>query len=189
MEQGTVYFFTGLAGAGKTTIGSLFYERLKAASPQAVLYDGDRGRASERKAAMAAGRTDPDDEEFYSTSSRKRGALRRAAVCKADAEAGRDVVLCSISMYKEVRAWYRRNVEHYCEIYIKASWETLRSRNQKGLYSPGRKNVVGVDLPWDEPDSPDVVIENDGAETPEQIVDRLAGKLLNGRGGKEERRE
>lgn len=188
MEQGTVYFFTGLAGAGKTTIGSLFYERLKEVSPRAVLYDGDRGRTSERKAAIAAGRTDPDDEEFYSTESRKRGALRRAAVCKADAEAGRDVVLCSISMYKEVRAWYRHNVQHYREIYLKVSWDTLRSRNQKGLYSPGRKNVVGVDLPWDEPDSPDVVIENDGAETPEQIVDRLVRKFLSGGTAGEERR-
>ena len=76
-------------------------------------------------------------------------------------------------MYADVRAWCRENIENYREIYIKVSMETLRRRNQKGLYSPGVKQVVGVDLPWDEPDSSDVVIENDREEAPEVIVDRL----------------
>ena len=44
MEKGTVYFFTGLAGAGKTTIGGLFYQRLKEIRPEAVLIDGDKNR-------------------------------------------------------------------------------------------------------------------------------------------------
>ena len=43
-EKGTVYFFTGLAGAGKTTIGGLFYRRLKTRKPDAVLIDGDQTR-------------------------------------------------------------------------------------------------------------------------------------------------
>ena len=41
MEKGTVYFFTGLAGAGKTTIGGLFYRRLKARKPNVFCVDGD----------------------------------------------------------------------------------------------------------------------------------------------------
>ena len=45
-EKGTVYFFTGLAGAGKTTIGGLFYRRLKEKKNDLVLLDGDQiGRA------------------------------------------------------------------------------------------------------------------------------------------------
>ena len=44
MDKGTVYFFTGLAGAGKTTIGGLFYRRLKATKPNVVLLDGDQIR-------------------------------------------------------------------------------------------------------------------------------------------------
>lgn len=43
-EKGTVYFFTGLSGAGKTTIGGLFYRRLKARKPNVVLLDGDQTR-------------------------------------------------------------------------------------------------------------------------------------------------
>ena len=43
-KKGTVYFFTGLAGAGKTTIGGLFYQRLREKRPDAVLIDGDQAR-------------------------------------------------------------------------------------------------------------------------------------------------
>ena len=51
--------------------------------------------------------------------------------------------------------------------------ELLYQRDKKGLYSSGAKNVVGVDLPWDEPTDPDIVIENDGSETPLDIVRRI----------------
>lgn len=160
MRKGTVYFFTGLAGAGKTTIGGMFYERLKAIRPDAVLKDGDSLRA-------ASGHRD------YSTESRKNGAWGLFRSCLELADEGKDVVVCSISMYEEVRAWNRKHIEKYKEIYVKVSMETLRKRDQKGLYTTGVKQVVGVDLPWDEPDSSDVVIENDREEAPKAIVDRL----------------
>ena len=92
---------------------------------------------------------------------------------KEIADQGIDVVVCSIAMYDAVRDWNRENIENYVEIYVKTNWETLIRRDQKGLYSSGRKDVVGVDLPYDEPKKPDAVVENDGQETPEVIVDRL----------------
>jgi len=169
-EKGTVYFFTGLAGAGKTTIGGLFYERLKERRPDAVLIDGDRRRAN-------AGHSAADGtvlmEDRYTTQARKDGAFRLFKRCWKLAEQGLDVVVCSISMYTEVRAWNRENIENYREIYIKVTRETLYRRDQKKLYSSGAKNVVGVDLPWDEPDSSDVIVQNDGQEPPEKIVERL----------------
>lgn len=160
MEKGTVYFFTGLAGAGKTTIGGLFYERLKQVKPDAILVDGDVSRAK-------TGHKD------YSTESRRAGAFKGFKQWRELALQGTDVVVCSIAMYEDVRAWNRANIENYKEIYIKVSMETLYKRNQKGLYSPGVKQVVGVDLPWDEPQTPDIVVENDKGESPVSIVDRM----------------
>lgn len=93
--------------------------------------------------------------------------------CKELADQGIDSVFCGIGMYEDVRQWNRENIENYREVYIKVSMETLYRRNQKGLYSPGVKQVVGVDLPWDEPDSSDIVVENDRDEDPEAIVDRI----------------
>ena len=159
-EKGTVYFFTGLSGAGKTTIGGLFYRQLKAAKPNVILADGDKMRII----TLSTG---------YSTEERRDRALQSFRLWKEIAEQGIDVVVCSIAMYDEVRDWNRANIENYVEIYVKTSWETLYRRDQKGLYSSGRKDVVGIDLPYDEPKSPDAVVQNDGDEMPEKIVDRL----------------
>lgn len=159
-EKGTVYFFTGLAGAGKTTIGGLFHRRLKARKPNVILADGDKMRII----TLSTG---------YSTQERRDRAMQSFRLWKEIADQGIDVVVCSIAMYDAVRDWSRENIENYVEIYVKTNWETLIRRDQKGLYSSGRKDVVGVDLPYDEPKEPDAVVENDGQETPEVIVDRL----------------
>ena len=164
-EKGTVYFFTGLAGAGKTTIGGLFYQRLREKKINVFLADGDQVRS-------IFGRSG------YSTEARKDAARRGFRLWRELAEQGIDVVVCSIAMYEEIQSWNRENIENYREIYIKVSRETLFRRDQKGLYTTGRKEVVGVDLPYDEPKNADVVIQNDGAESPEEIVDRLQTVLL-----------
>lgn len=169
-KKGTVYFFTGLAGAGKTTIGGLFYERLKEKSPDAILIDGDQARLAAGH-STAAGTVLLEDR--YTTQARKAGAFESFQACKHCAEQGRDVVICSIAMYTEVRTWNRENIENYREIYLKVTRETLYRRDQKKLYSSGTKNVVGVDLPWDEPGHSSIVIQNDGHETPKEIVERL----------------
>ncbi|MCI9331688.1 MAG: adenylyl-sulfate kinase [Oscillibacter sp.] len=172
MERtGTVYFFTGLAGAGKTTIGGLFYARLKKRNPEAVLLDGDQMRGAVGDFCVTTGAV--LKEERYTTEARKAGAWPLFDFCRKLANQGRDVVVCSISMYSDVRRWNRENIENYREIYVKVSWETLYRRDQKKLYSSGAKNVVGVDLPYDEPEHSSVVIQNDGGETPEEIVDHL----------------
>ena len=163
-EKGTVYFFTGLSGAGKTTIGGLFYRRMKAKRNDVILLDGDQIRPVY------------NEDIGYDDASRLRGAHRTFRVANMLAEQGIDVVVCSICMYSAVRDWNRENIANYREIYVKVKRETLLRRNQKELYSAG-KNVVGVDLPFDEPKTPDHIVENDGVETPEEIVDRLEAVL------------
>lgn len=163
-EKGTVYFFTGLAGAGKTTIGGLFYRRLKEKKNDLVLLDGDQLR---RLSLGASG---------YSTEERRKGAFFNFHLAALLAGEGIDVVLCSISMYDDCRTWARENIENYVEIYIKVERDVLFARDQKGLYSEG-KNVVGLDLLCEEPQHPDFVIENNGQEAPERIVERLEKAL------------
>ena len=165
-EKGTVYFFTGLAGAGKTTIGGLFYRRMKAKKNDIVLLDGDQLR-----------RLSFNKQSGYTTEERKKGAYYNFEMCHMLADQGIDVVLCSISMYNDCRAWARDHIENYKEIYIKVERETLYRRDQKGLYTSKTKNVVGVDLLCEEPEHPDIIIQNDGGERPEEIVDRLVKEL------------
>ena len=163
-DTGTVYFFTGLSGAGKTTIGGLFHQRLKATKPNVVMLDGDEIR-------VAFG-----EDVGYTQDERLRWAGRIFRVCKLLSGQGIDVVVCSIAMYDSVRRWNRENIPNYKEIYIKVSRDTLLQRNQKGLYTAG-KNVVGIDLPFEEPQSPDLVVPNDGGRTPLELVEELERAL------------
>lgn len=163
-RKGTVYFFTGLSGAGKTTLGGLFHRRLKAREANVVLLDGDSIRLVY------------NEDISYTEESRRKGAGRTFRVAKMLSDQGIDVVVCSICMYSDLRSWNRENIDHYREIYIKVDREVLLARNQKGLYTAG-KNVVGVDIPFDEPRHPDYIIENNGQETPEAIVSRLEEAL------------
>lgn len=159
-NKGTVYFFTGLSGAGKTTIGGLFCRRLKATKPNVVYLDGDEIR-------VAFG-----EDVGYTHEERLRWAGRIFRVCKLLSDQGIDVVCCSIAMFDSVRQWNREHIENYKEIYVRVKKETLLARNQKGLYSTG-KNVVGVDLPFDEPKTPDLIIQNDGERTPLELVEEI----------------
>ena len=172
-KKGTVYFFTGLSGAGKSTIGGLFFRHLKEKKPNVFLLDGDEFR---KNLCSDLG---------YSNEDRLKAAYRGFGMSKMIADQGIDVVNCGIAMFSEIREWNRENIANYKEIYIKVSKETLMKRDQKGLYSAG-KSVVGIDLPFDEPNNSDTVIENDGMETPEEIVKRLEayffGEFLEGCG-------
>lgn len=170
MYKGTVYFFTGLSGAGKTTIGGMFYHKLKKQKSGTVFLDGDQIRPVFC------------EDLGYTADERLCGARRVFRVCKMLADQGLDVVCCSISMYSDIRKWNRENIENYKEIYIKVKRETLLRRNQKGLYTGG-KNVVGVDIPFDEPKAPDIVIKNDGHKSPEILVEQLNQLLCEKRGG------
>ena len=164
MEKGTLYFFTGLSGAGKTTLGSLFFEHLRAQKPNAVILDGDVVRSTW------------DTDVDYSTEARRSSAFRYFQVCRVLTDQGIDVVACSISMYEDVRAWNRANIPNYKEIYVRVSMDTLYRRDQKQLYSAGTQ-VVGKDLPWDEPRSADIIVQNDGDADPHTLVAEIERAL------------
>ena len=100
-HKGTVYFFTGLSGAGKTTVGSLFYQRLKNTKPNAVYLDGDEIR-------VAFG-----EDVGYTNDERLRWAGRIFRVCRLLSDQGIDVVCCSIAMFDTVRRWNREHIPNY----------------------------------------------------------------------------
>ena len=167
-RMATVYWITGLSGAGKTTIGRLFYEKLKKECPNTVFLDGDTMR---EVFGSDLGYTEPE---------RRKCAMRYSCLCALLQSQDINVVCCTISMFDAVREWNRENIGSYKEIYVKASMETLYRRDQKGLYSGNtkekEKEVAGIQTMFEEPRCPDLVIENDGGRTPEelaQIVYRL----------------
>ena len=165
---GRVYWITGLSGAGKTTIGTALYEKLRATKSNVVIFDGDKLRAVYGGAFG------------YSEEERKKAAFCNGRVCNLLASQGIDVVCCTIGMYDSVRDWNRANNEKYTEVYLKVSMETLMKRDKKGLYSSRVENLVGVTMKMEEPKTPDLVVNNDGSERVEDIVERIISKSNEG---------
>lgn len=168
-SPGTVYWFTGLSGAGKTTLGRLFHARVRNHKANVVYCDGDTLR-------------DVFGQDLgHSLDDRLQLAMRYARLCRMLAEQGIDVVCATISMFHQVRRWNREHFPAYREIYIQVPLEVLVERDQKGLYSRALKgeahNVIGVDLPFEAPENPDVRILNDGSRPPDTIVDELIQAL------------
>lgn len=163
--MGIVYWITGLSGAGKTTIGRIFYTKFKEKYPNTVFLDGDMLR-------KVFG-----DDLGYSEEDRRKCAMRYSRLCAMLQEQGMNVICCTISMFDSVRDWNRKNIQNYKEIYVKVSMETLKRRDQKGLYSGAtgekQKEVVGIHLDIEEPKCPDLILENDGDRTPQEQVARI----------------
>lgn len=160
-RQNRVYWLTGLSGAGKTTIGRLWRDELRAAGETVIFLDGD-----EMRGVFGGGLG-------FSGADRRRLAESYGRLCALLAGQGVTVVCCTISMFDSVRAWNRANIPGYYEVYIRASMETLRRRDQKGLYSQKADNVAGVGLQVELPSAPDLILDNNGELTPEEQVQRL----------------
>lgn len=165
MPPGHVFWITGLSGAGKSTTARDLACRLRSLGRNVVLLDGD-----ELRSVYGEGLG-------FSTADRKALALRHAKLCRLLASQGLDVICATISLFHACHAWLRQNLLHYHEVYLRVTLDELRRRDPKGLYQqtaasdPG--HVVGVDLPVEEPVAPDVLIENDGRLTPDEVAEQL----------------
>lgn len=161
MQKGIVYWITGLAGAGKSTIGSALYYELRKKQNNVVILDGDILKQ------LAGG--------GYSESERRARAEKYSILCKTLADQGITVIICTIAMFQSVRDWNRKYIERYVEVFLDVPVEILSQRDKKGLYSRQRKgmlkDVAGLDVKAEFPVNPSIILKNDGGMSVTECVD------------------
>ena len=148
-----VIWLIGMSGAGKTAIGKEVYGLLRKKRANVVFLDGDIVREV------------IGDDLGHTIPERRINAGRVSRLCRFLDSQGIDVVCAILSIFHESQAWNRRTIPNYFEVYVRASFDTLVSRDSKGLYRGAKagkiRNVVGVDIEFPPPANPDLVINND----------------------------
>ena len=104
-------------------------------------------------------------------------ALKYSRLAKLLSEQGLIIIVSTISMFHEVQKWNRENIQGYFEIYLKVPLDVLVSRDPKQIYRryfDGKlSNVAGLDLPVEEPQNPDAVVEYSANKSAKEIAFEL----------------
>lgn len=153
-----VLWITGLSASGKTTVGRAFLEITKDSAAQKVFLDGDALRE------MFGG------DLGYDENSRIKHIQRVQRLAKFLTDQGIDVVVAALYNNQEILAENRKLFDKYFEVYLKADIEFLKLRENKSLYTKAQSNeikdVVGVDINWQEPKNPDLIIDTNVLRKP-----------------------
>jgi bifunctional enzyme CysN/CysC len=167
-----VLWFTGLSGAGKSTIADRVEQRLLEQGFHSALLDGDNVRGGLNR---DLGFTDADRVE---------NIRRVAEVARLMTDAGLIVLVAFISPFQAERQTARELMApgEFLEIHIDAPLEAVEARDVKGLYARARAgrlaNFTGIDSPYEAPEAPDLRIDTTAC-SPDQAADRIMALVLS----------
>ncbi len=164
MHQGFTLWFTGLSGAGKSTISSIIVDRLRARDAKVEILDGDVVRTHLSK-GLGLSKEDRDTN------------IRRIGfVCELLSRNGVIAVGAAISPYRSIRDEIRLRIPNFVEVYVECPLDALVTRDVKGLYRKALAGELpqftGVSDPYEPPLHPEVTVHT-AVESPEQSADKI----------------
>jgi bifunctional enzyme CysN/CysC len=165
-----VLWFTGLSGAGKTTIANLVEQRLLAAGRHTYLLDGDNVRHGLNR------------DLGFGAEDRVENIRRAAEVARLMVDAGLIVLVAFISPYRAERRAARALVAEgeFVEIFVDTPLAVAEARDPKGLYGKARRGELrgftGIDSPYEVPEQPEIRIDTTRL-SPEQAADLIVQRL------------
>jgi bifunctional enzyme CysN/CysC len=169
-QKPVVLWFTGLSGAGKSTIANLVEKKLHARGRHCYLLDGDNVRHGLTK------------DLGFTEADRVENIRRVAEVARLMVDAGLIVLTAFISPFRAERAMARNMVGdgEFVEIFVDTPLDVAESRDVKGLYRKARRgelsNFTGIDSPYEAPESPELCV-NTVACAPDEAADQVIAFL------------
>lgn len=167
-EYGQVIWFTGLSGAGKTTLVTALISHLEAAGREVEILDGDIVRENLSKGLG------------FSHEDRDTNVRRIGFVAGLLAKHGVTVLVSAISPYQDTRAEVLASFENKLEVFVDAPLDVVASRDVKGLYKRAMAGEIphftGVSDPYEPPTNPDLHLRTDLLSEAE-CIDRLLQAL------------
>jgi bifunctional enzyme CysN/CysC len=165
-QKPCILWFTGLSGAGKSTIANLVEKQLHADGRQTYLLDGDNVRHGLNK------------DLGFTDQARVENIRRVAEVARLMVDAGLIVMVSFISPFRSERRMARALVEagEFIEVFVDAPLAQAEARDVKGLYKKARrgelKNFTGIDSPYEAPENPELHLDT-AQLTPEAAALRV----------------
>ncbi|MEO7912095.1 MAG: adenylyl-sulfate kinase [Roseiflexaceae bacterium] len=165
---GFTIWFTGLSGAGKSTVSEIVERELRAISRKVEVLDGDVVRTHLSKGLG------------FSKEDRDTNIRRIGWVCEVLSRNDVVAIAAAISPYRSVRDEIRERIPNFFEVFVDVPLEVLIERDTKGLYKKALageiKGFTGIDDPYEAPLDPELVIHTD-KETPEESAGRILAAL------------
>ncbi len=167
MDKGFTLWFTGLSGAGKTTVSSRVAEELTRRGHKVEVLDGDVIRTNLSKGLG------------FSKEDRDTNIHRIGFVCHLLTRNGVVAIAAAISPYADVRRANRELIGDFVEVFVSCPLEKLVERDTKGLYEKALAgeidNFTGVNDPYEDPENAEIVLE-----TEKETVEESVAKVLRG---------
>jgi len=169
-QRPAVLWFTGLSGAGKSTVANLVEKKLAAMGRHTYLLDGDNVRHGLNK------------DLGFTEADRVENIRRVAEVARLMVDAGLIVMTAFISPFRSERAMARGQMadNEFIEIHVATPLAVAEERDVKGLYKKARRgeiaNFTGISSPYEAPDAPEIVV-NTHMQTAEEAADVIIAKL------------
>ena len=168
-QKGFTVWFTGLSGAGKSTIAEMLFHEFQDRGLKTEILDGDEVRKNLSKGLG------------FSKEDRDTNIMRIGFVANLLTRNGVATICCPISPYKETRDACRALIGEFVEIYVYATVEEIAShRDPKGLYKKALAGEItgftGVDDPYEAPEHPELVVDTE-TQTPEESLQSVLDRL------------
>ena len=165
-EKGFTLWFTGLSGAGKTTISRLVEAELRERGSRVEVLDGDIVRENLSKGLG------------FSKEDRDTNIRRIGYVASLLARNGVIAVTAAISPYRSVRDEVRSWIDNFVEVHVATSIEDCEARDVKGLYAKARAGDIpeftGVSDPYEPPLNPEIRVETAGRKPEDSAAEVIA---------------